>query len=159
MKIKPQIAILIVLVIFISGILITSAAGIWSTKAAKVPAKLKDEQHAEAYDPADIRGSYTFSDISKWYNIPLDDLSAAFGIDKAIASNFKCKDLESVYGESPDEVGTASVKMFTAYYLGLPYEPGEETYLPEAAVKILTEKGNLTQEQQAYLEAHTVAAN
>jgi hypothetical protein len=66
------------------------------------------------------------------------------------------KDLESIYGESQYEIGTASVKMFTAYYLGLPYEPAEETYLPDSAATILTEKGKMTQEQRDYLKGHTV---
>ncbi len=49
----------------------------------------------------------------------------------------------------------ASVKMFTAFYLGRPYEPSEESFLPEAAAKILYEKGRMTQAQQDYLKEHT----
>jgi len=158
MKIKPQAAILIVLAIFISGITITSALGVWTTTSSKVPAKLKDVQYSEAYDPSDIRGSYTFSDISRLYNIPMDDLAVAFSVDLQKESDFKCKDLENIYGDSQYEIGTASVRMFAAYYLGLPYNPTEETYLPDAAAKILTEKGNMTPEQRDYLESHTIPA-
>ncbi|MPL99631.1 hypothetical protein SDC9_45849 [bioreactor metagenome] len=144
--------------IFVAGIIITSAAGVWSTESTKTPAKLKDTQYSEAYDPSDIRGSYTFSEISKLYSIPLEDLSAAFGVDEEKGSDFKCKDLESIYGASQYEIGTASVRMFTAYYLGLPYNPAEETYLPDAAAKILSDKGNMTQDQRDYLEKHAVPA-
>jgi len=158
MKIKPQAAILIVLAIFISGITITSAFGVWTTTSSKVPAKLKDVQYSEAYDPSDIQGSYTFSDISRLYNIPINDLAVAFSVDFQKESDFKCKDLESIYGDSQYEIGTASVKMFAAYYLGLPYNPTEETYLPDAAAKILTDKGNMTPEQRDYLESHTIPA-
>ncbi len=156
MRIKPQAAIMIVLGLFITGIVLTSAAGVWSTKSKKIPAKLKEEQYSGSYNPADIRGSYTFSDISGLYQIPLQDLSAAFGIDEADASGFKCKDLESIWGDSQYEIGTASVRMFTAYYLGLPYEPTEDTYLTDTAAQILTERGNMTQDQRDYLEDHTV---
>jgi len=159
MKIKPQTAILVVLAIFVSGIAITSATGIWTTQSTKIPAKLKDAQYSETYDPADIRGSYTFSDISRLYNIPPEDLSAAFGVDEEQISNFKCKDLEGIFAESPYEIGTGSVRMFTAYYLGLPYSSTEEVYLPDTAVKILTERGNLTQEQREDLESHEIPAS
>ena len=159
MKIKPQTAILIVLMIFISGISITSVLGLWSTTSTKVPVKLKDAQYAGAYDPSDIRGSYTFSEISRLYNIPLEDLAAAFSVNLEKASDFKCKDLESSYADSQYEIGTASVRMFAAAYLGFPYDPTEETYLPDTAVKILTEKGSMTQEQRDYLDSHTVSEN
>jgi len=159
MKIKPQTAILIVLAIFISGIAITSAAGIWTTKTTKVPAKLTDAQYSGIYDPADIRGSYTFADISRLYNIPAEDLSAAFGVEESRLSDFKCKDLESISADSPYEIGTASVRMFTAYYLGVPYEATETVYLPDTAVKILMEQGSMTQAQREDLENHAIPAS
>jgi len=156
MKVKPQAAILIALMIIISGISVTSALGLWKTTATKTPAKLKDPQYSEAYNPADIRGSYTFSDLSKLYNIPIEDLSAAFGVDPAKASDFKCKDLESPNGSSQNKIGLTSIKLFVAYYLGLPYNPTEEIYLPEAAAKILLEKSSFTQGQRDYLKNHTI---
>ena len=156
MKIKPQTAILIVLAIFISGITITSALGIWATTSSKIPVKLKDAQYSQEYDPSDIRGSYTFSEISQLYNIPINDLAAAFSVDKEKAPDFKCKDLESIYADSQYEIGTASVRMFAAYYRGLPYNPTEETYLPDMAAKILAEKSKMTPEQRDYLGSHTI---
>ncbi|MGE4352926.1 MAG: hypothetical protein AB7D36_02430 [Oscillospiraceae bacterium] len=158
MKIKPYTAIIIVLAIFIAGIAITSAIGLWSTKSNKTPAKLTESEFSGEYDPADIRGSYTFSEISSLFNVPIEDLSAAFGFDEDDASTFKCKDLESIYGESEYEIGTGSVRMFVAYYLGLPYEPSEETFLTDTAVQILTEQGNLSEAQQRYLDDHTLPA-
>lgn len=150
---------MLALAIFLAGIVITSAAGIWTTKSSKTPAKLQDAQYADTYDPADIRGSYTFSDISRLYRIPLEDLSAAFGVQDSQAPDFKCKDLESIYADSQYEVGTASVQMFTAYYLGLPYTPTEETYLTVTATEILAQKGSMTGEQQEYLDSHTIPAD
>lgn len=159
MKIKAQTAILITLAIFIFGTALTSALGIWTTKSAKIPKKLNDGQQSDAYDPSDIRGSYTFSDISQLYGIPLSDLSEAFGVTEASAPDFKCKDLEGIYGASEYEIGTASVRMFAAYYLGLPYDSSEAVYLPAAAAKILTDKGKMSQVQREYLESHTAPAN
>lgn len=157
MKLKPQTAILAALAIFISGIFLTSAAGLWNTQSTKIPARLDIQQYSGAYDPADIRGSYTFSEISSLYQIPLSDLAAAFGVGEQDASGFKCKDLETIYADSAYEIGTGSVRMFTAFYLGLPYEPTEEDYLPEPAAEILSERGSMTQEQQDYLQTHTVS--
>ena len=156
MKIRPQIAIIITLMIFVSGIAISSATGLWTTKSTKTPVKLTDPSYAGEYDPADIRGSYTFADISSLFNVPIEDLSAAFGFDASSAATFKCKDLETIYENSEFEVGTASVRMFVAYYLGLPYEPTEETYLTDTAVNILNEKGNLTPDQKIYIDSHAV---
>lgn len=158
MRIKPIYAIIIVLGIFIAGIFVTSVTGLWSTKSTKVPSKLDDVQYSQSYDPADIRGSYTFSEISSLYGIQLEDLAAAFGISEGEAAAFKCKDLETISEESAYEIGTGSVRLFTAYYLGLPYTPTEETYLSETAAQILKEKGGMTQEQSDYLEGHTVPA-
>jgi len=157
MKIKPQIAILLALIIFAAGITITSMTGLWTTVSTKTPNKLEDVEFAGAYDPNDIRGSYTFFEISELYKIPLAELSEAFGVDVAKAKEFKCKDLETIYADAEFEIGTASVKMFTAFYLGLPYEASEETYLTDTAAEILVAKGNMKQEQIIYLESHTVA--
>lgn len=159
MKIKPQTAILVFLIIFAVGITFTSLTGYWTTVSTKTPEKLQDIQYSGAYDPNDIRGSFTFEEISRLYEIPLEELSSAFGVDINKAKEFKCKDLESIYGESEFEIGTASVKMFTAFYLGLPYEATEETYLTETAAKILMENGQMTKDQLDYLEDHTITIN
>ncbi len=159
MKLKPQTAILIVLLLFAAGIGLTSATGVWNTKAEKEPAKLSAAEYSGSYDPGDIRGSYTFSQISEFFQIPIEDIADAFGVPQAQASGFKCKDLETIYGESEYEIGTSSVRMFTACYLGLPYTPSEETYVTAAAAKLLEEAGNMTDEQRAYINAHTIPAS
>ena len=157
-KIKPQTVIFAVLAIFLAGILASMAAGLWNTTADKTPSNLSKPGLEGQYDPADIKGSYTFGEISSLYNVPLETMAAAFGVSEGNASAFKCKDLESIYADSEFEIGTGSVKMFTAYYLGLPYTPTEDTYLPQKAALLLEENGKMTQEQSDYLAAHTVAA-
>ncbi|WMJ83252.1 hypothetical protein ACS3UN_09255 [Oscillospiraceae bacterium LTW-04] len=159
MKIKPQIAVIVTIAVFAFGITVTSVLGLWKTESSKIPAKFKEQQYSDQYNPADIRGSYTFSEISRLYDIPSEDLFAAFGIDATQKPDFKCKDLESIYGDSEFEVGTSSVKMFAAYYLGLPYEPSEESFLPDSAANILNEKGNMTESQREYLSNHTVPSD
>jgi len=156
MKIKAGTAIFTTLFIFLIGIAAASAFGIWSTVSSKVPVKFKDAAHAEAYNPADIRGSYTFADISRLYEVPMSDLTSAFSLEAEDASRFKCKDLEARFKGGQYEIGTASVRMFVACYYGLPFSPTEETYLTDRAVKILEDQGNLSDEQRKYLKTHTV---
>lgn len=155
-KIKPQIAILLTLVIFVGGIVLTSVTGLWQTQSDKTPKKLTEVEDGQSYDPADIRGSFTFGEISSLYGVPLEDLAKAFGVEQQAAESFPCKDLETV-NESPDyEVGTASMRLFVAYYLGLPYETTEATYLPQTAIGIIREYGNPTESQLAGLENHVI---
>lgn len=157
MKIKPQVALVVALLIFAVGIIVTSAAGLYTTESTKVPATLNVEGYSDTYDPADIRGSYTFSEISTLFGIPLDDLGMAFGLGNDAGST-RVGDLEKIYETTTEEIGTASVRLFVAYYLGLPYESVEEVFLPNTASVILLNMGSLTPEQALYLETHTVAA-
>jgi len=140
--------------------MVTSALGMWLTESTKDPARYEEGEAAGQYRPDDIRGSYTFGEISNLFEIPLEDLAAAFalpvGSDPAL---FACKDLESLYGgleEAGTAVGTSSVRLFVAWYRDLPYEIEEETYLLNPAVEILLQKADLTAEQQDYLLAHSV---
>ncbi len=156
MKIKPQTTIIIAASIVIAGIAITSVTGLWATQSTKIPQKLKEEQYSGQYDPSDIRGSYTFLDISNIFDIPLADLSGAFIVDENKAAAFQCKDLEVIFSQTTNEIGTESVRMFVAFYKGLPYELTSDTYLPENAASILENKSAITADQLAYLENHTV---
>ena len=144
-----------IFVILFGGIIFTTWMGWWQTETTREPAKYNEGELAGQYNPADIRGSYTFGDVSNLFEIPMSDLQTAFhlppGSDPAAVA---LKDLESIYSELPVEIGTASVRMFTAYYKGLPYEPSEETYLFAEAIDILKQQGHLTPQQTEYLEQH-----
>lgn len=155
MKLKPQIALLIALMIFIAGIAITSATGLYQTKSTKTPGKIEAAGYTDQNDPADIKGSYTFGDVSKLYNVPLEDLSSAFGLGNGDAA-VKVSALKTMYESSSVEIGPASVRLFVAYYLGLPYEPTEEEYLPASAAELLISKGVLPADRQSYIEAHVL---
>ncbi len=157
MKVNRNIMGLILLIMFFGGIGISKLTGTWSTESSKVPSVYKEGDFKGQYDPSDIRGSYSFSDVSKSFSIPLDVLANAFGVDEKESTTFKNKDLEAKYSGLEKEIGTSSVKLFVALYKGLPYDiEGEDTYLPQTAVKILKETNKLTNEQLEYISNHTV---
>jgi hypothetical protein len=155
MKLKPQTTLLITLLIFFLGIAITSVTGLYQTKTTKTPGKLDAAGYTGQNDPADIKGSYTFGDVAKLYNIPLEVLSQAFNLGEA-AETTKVSALKSLYGDTSAEIGPASVRLFVAYFLGLPYEPAEATLLPASAAEALKTKGTLTPERMTYIETHVL---
>lgn len=148
---KPLAA--IVLVILFGGILFTSAMGWWKTESTKQAARFTTGEFAGQANPADIRGSYTFGDVEKNFGIPATVLAQAFGVTDSNPAAFPVKNLETIYAESELEVGTASVRLFVAFYKNLPFDLSTEIYLPESAAELLKER-NLTPEQMAYLETH-----
>ena len=156
MKIKPQTAIVVTLLILVIGIMSTSILGLYNVKTTKTPAKFETAGYTDQYDPGDIRGSYTFSDITTLFDIPIADLAEAFGLSLDTASSTKVSGLEKLYDDSTYEIGTASMRLFVAYYLGLPYESGGDAHLPESAANSLIDHGLLSQEQRSYVDSHTV---
>ncbi len=149
----------IILVILFGGIAFTTAMNWWQTESDKVPAKFSAGEAAGQFNPGDIRGSYTFADIEKNFEVPAVELASAFTIETEDPGSVALKDLETVYASAADagvEVGTASVRLFVALYTGLPYEIVEETYLPQPAVDLLVARGTLTDEQLSYLQTHSV---
>jgi hypothetical protein len=150
---KPLAA--IIFVILFGGIMLTTATGWWQTESTKQPATFTEGEFAGEANPADIRGSYTFGDIEKSFNIPSSILAQAFVIETSDPAAFAIKSLEEIYAASEFEIGTASVRLFVAFYNGLPMDLSTDMYLPENAAILLREQ-TLTPEQSTYLEAHTV---
>lgn len=149
---------LILLAVIFGGVLVTGAFNWWSTESLKVPATFTEGEAAGQYNPADIRGSYTFGDIERSFGIASAELAAAFGLPGDVdAAAFQVKELETLYEGLEVEIGTASVRLFTAFYAGLPFDLSlEESYLPRPATAILLSRGNLSAERLAYLESHTI---
>ncbi len=160
MKLKSNLLGALVLVILFGGIALTSALNLWTTETTKVPVVFDSGEAAGEYNPDDIRGSYSFGDISDLFDIPLQDLATAFGLPEDVdAAAFQNKELEEIYGdleEAGTEIGNSSVKLFVALYKDLPFEIDDDIYLPVQAVEILKAQGNLNEEQLVYLDAHTV---
>ena len=157
MKLTAKPLALLVFVIMFGGIAFSAALNWWNTSNTKVPATYKDGAAAGQYNPADIRGSYLFGDVSTYFNIPLGDLKTAFSFPEGTKpAEYQVKNLESQFAGAPQEIGTASVRMFVAFYNGLPFDLTTGTYLPSEAAAVLKAKGKMTAEQAAYLETHTV---
>lgn len=156
MKIKSKVLAVIVLVIFFGGIALSVAFNLWETESTKTPEKITRGEFAGENDPSDIRGSYSFADIEKAFDIPVDVLAKAFGVSYAEdPAGLKAKNIEELYREletEDKEIGTDAVKLFVSLYTGLPHTPEETTALPNPAVSILKQLGTLTEEQLGYLE-------
>lgn len=158
MKIKIKHIAPIIVVVFVVGIAGTMVLNYWNTEKVKEPAKYSSGEFAGQNDPSDIRGSYTFTDINKTFNVPIEDLAKAFGFkDSENPGMIKAKEVEGTYGAiEGGELGTDSIRMFVAYYSGLPFTGEEGTLFPKPAVAILRSKGKVTEEQLDFLEGITV---
>lgn len=143
MKIKANIAGLTIVALFVIGIFLSSVLGYWRTEGSKVPAKFTTGIFEGEADPADIRGSYSFSDLEKAFDIPVDTLAKAFGFSNSEnPEGIKIKEFESAYGFVGDlEIGTGSMRLFVALYNGLPFEMDEHTAIPQPAWNILNKEG------------------
>ena len=159
MKLKSIPLGILILVILFGGIGVTSAMNLWQTESSKIPARYTEGEAAGQYNPADIRGSYTFGDINKNFGIPLTDLQAAFRLPAGgDVAAVKVNTLETLYEDLAVEMGTGSVRLFTAFYLGLPYDlaSNEETYLFPEAAAVLKTSGKMTPDQAEFLSTHTL---
>lgn len=143
------------------GIALSAALGLWKTQGSKEPAAIRSGEFAGLPSPSDIRGSYTWADVGKAFDIPPASLVLAFG---AGSEAEKANSLEAKYGEAAlppgAEIGTDSVRLFVALYTGLPHEPEADTILPMAAIEVLRAeaKGDRALVEAAALRAYAPGA-
>ena len=159
MVVRSKLVGIAIFVLIFGGIFSGVWLGWWQTESDKTPVRYKDGDAAGEYNPSDIRGSYSFGEISELFEIPLEMLARAFRIPSDVdTSEFKNKDLETLYAnlDGDIEIGTSSMRLFVAYYKGLPYSPSEDTYLLKPGVNILKANAELTQAQIDYLDAHMI---
>jgi len=130
---KPLAA--IIFVVFFGGIAFSAAMGWWVTESAKQPAAYTEGEFVGQSNPADIRGSYTFGDVENAFGVPSKVLAQAFLIESNSPSTFAIKGLEEIYAANEFEIGTGSVRLFVAFYNGLPIDLTADTYLPENAAR------------------------
>lgn len=159
-KLNSRYLALIIVTLFILGIGGTMLFNVWQTESGKTPRVFEKGEFAGQFDPGDIRGSYSFADIEKAFSIPPADLARAFGIPNTPqTAEFLCKELEDMYGIVGDEkeIGTDSVRLFVAAYLGIPYTPESSTVLPSPAFSVLKEKANLSPDMWEALKALRVS--
>lgn len=142
MKINSKTLLTSFVLILVVGIAGAKLTGLWITESTKEPVKFSEGEFEGQYDPEDIRGSYTFCDIEDAFGIKAELIAEAFNIETDDPCSVKAKDLETVYGylDEDTEIGTGAIKMFVAFYTGLPY--GDIEYLPSTAVDVLKGKVN-----------------
>lgn len=75
MKIKPIAVGIIILTVIFGGVAASSAFNLWNTGAKRNPARIKSGKYEGLYNPSDIRGSYTFNDISSSFDISVEVLA------------------------------------------------------------------------------------
>lgn len=143
LRVNSTLIAVVVALMFIIGIGLSMAFNLWRTESTKIPVRYTEGEFEGEYNPADIRGSYTFGDIEAAFMVTADVLAKAFAIQETDdPAGFQVKYLEEFYGETPDggEIGTDSVRLFVAKYTGLPYTAEASSRLPSTAVAILREK-------------------
>ncbi|MCE5196096.1 MAG: hypothetical protein LLG09_03065 [Negativicutes bacterium] len=159
MKLRSAVLGMVILLVIFGSVSLADALGCWQTENSGQPAKFASGAYAGEFNPADIRGSYTFADIEQSFQVDTRILAQAFGLSAANAEDFQLKSLETLYASQAaagTEIGTNSVKYFVSLYTGLPFELTETVYLPQPAVAILTASGKLSAEAAAGLVAITV---
>jgi len=153
MKIRAYGLAIFLIVFLFGGIAVSGQLGWWKTTSTKVPVNIQSGAFAGQADPMDIRGSYKFTDIRDNFDIPLADLGSAFQLSESQVATFQAKELESIdFGDPQKEIVTGSIRMFVAFYIGM--SPDEITLsdLPQSAITVLKEKGNLSDSARAYLD-------
>lgn len=156
MKLTIRTAAAAVIVLFAGGILLASALGFWVTESTKEPAKIKTGEFAGMPNPSDIRGSYTWNDISNSFGIDVGLLMQAFGVkDAGTKVNTLEEAVKSLSLPPGVEIGTDAVRLFVALYTGLPHTPEESTVLPYTAAEILLREGKA---DRALIEAAAARA-
>jgi len=120
MKISTRVMAILVFALLVGGIGLSIALGAWSTKNEKIPATYGEGEAAGEYNPADIRGSYTFGEVSSLFEIPIEDLRTAFRLPGGNPEAVALKELEGLYGDLNVEIGTSSVAYLPRYTGGSP---------------------------------------
>lgn len=156
MKIQMHKVAIIILSVIFGGILLTIGVDLWTTTSSKTPSKIATGDNAGVYNPQDIRGSYTFSEVAELFEIDVKVLFDAFNIpEDTDPTDIQSKDLEGMFESSGVEIGNEDLQLFVALYKKLPVTL-EDSYLPNSAVEILLELGKLDEAQKTYFETHKV---
>lgn len=127
--------------VLFGGIGFSMLLGVWNVASSKQPALIRSGAFAGEPSPSDIRGSYSWEDVSKAFGIPSDLLLEAFGASSPIdrVSLLEARYLGKI--AEGEEIGTDSVRLFVSLYRGLPHIPEEGTLLPDSAVMVLRREG------------------
>lgn len=130
------IAISIFIIIF-GAIGFAKLTGLWKTTTEKIPTTIQEGTYAGLPKPNEIKGSYTFEDVAKNFNIPKEDLAEAFKVDINKFKTFKCKDIKTNFENSKVEIGVASIRAFVAFCKGMEIDLTEDVYLPKSVANVI----------------------
>jgi hypothetical protein len=161
LRITSRVIAITVPAFFFAGIAASAALGWWVTEASKEPTRYETGEFAGEYNPADIRGSYTFGDIEAAFGVPVDVLAGAFGVagdEPSDLAAYAVKNLEETYGDTGGEleIGTDAVRVFVSLWTGLPYELDPETAITDAGLALLLEAGKIDQARADVLASAVV---
>lgn len=159
MRVRATGAALILPLLFLVGIGFTMLNGYWRTESSKIPVRYSSGDAAGEYDPGDIRGSYSLEDVEKAFEISVDILARAFAVtEHENPGGVRIKEFEESYGIiEGKEVGTDSMRLFVALYLGRPFTPAADTGLPDQAYRILRDEKRLSPVELAEIEGSVVS--
>jgi hypothetical protein len=155
MVLKSKLLFIIIPLVLVLGIGGAVLMGVWDTEDKEAARYSASELSPE--DTQSISGSYSFSTISEYYDIPVEVLYKAFSISETLDSTLlKAKDIGRIYEPTEVEIGTEAIEAFVALYNGLTYEL-IDVYLPTEAVNLILEHTNgLSTDVIEYLNAHAI---
>jgi len=152
MKLKLYLVPVLILAIIFGGIGLANVFGWWQPYVKRTSnaynsggSRGEGNVPSDITDPYDIRGSFSFLDIERNFDVSVEILAEAFPIVDKDFDEVLAQDLESHYEEMhlPYEIGTGSIKYFVAIYNNLHFD-GEEA-LPDTAIFVLERDGKIEQ--------------
>lgn len=172
MNVTSRFLAVVIPAVMILTVVTGNLVGWWQTESSKQPVTFSAEEYdgefAGEANPADIRGSYSLSDIEAAFGVPIADMAAAFQLDgEETPGTVLLKEFEERFGvlpaaradsEAEYEIGTDAMRLFVARYRGLPYEPETDTGILDTALAVLTDTVSLPDELRSELERRVVKA-
>jgi len=121
----------------------------------------QENLNGSTHDVADIRGSFSLTEIERLYQVPPAAIIESFSLkENTDPRTFRLRDLKVLYEDYEIdgeiyEVETDTIKVFVSLYTNKPYTSDETFYLPEKAVNYLLRENRLTPEEESYWKTHT----
>lgn len=159
MKLNSSKIFIILVVVLFGFIYLSKLGGLWITESKKEVKVIDQGELIGMPDPEDIRGSYSLGDIENNFDIPVNDMAKAFGIENDNLADFQIKELENIYVDLGEdiEIGTESVRIFVSMYKDIPFEWSGD--IPNTAVEVLKSNNMINESEEAYLAEHSIDMN
>jgi len=155
MRLNHVVMAILVIAIFTVGVFASQALGFWQTSKPSGVAMVTLPDGSQKADPAAIRGSHSWNELSELYGIPVADFKRAFSLSDADLP-LKINVLEARFADPvlaeqtrsagiEGEIGTDAVRWYVALLTGVPMEAKDGTGMPAAALALLHERGVASQ--------------